>query len=751
MSLLLLTVTVALFFTALLTLRAGDAAQLRAELVALDLRFPAGQDEAGVQAFLGAVSGLLPPWWRRWWHTPFIAVEVHADHRGTRHRLLVPRRLLRSIEGSLAAHLSGVAYEPALVTHSPLDVAAEYRLTNGERPLAIDTAPLSARLLASLQPLHAGEAVIIQALLAPARPVAPARLAKASEQASEWRNDGLMLNSEAVTAARKKRSAPLLLATLRVGACAGSVGRARALVRDAEATWHATRAPGALLRRRSLPTGLVAGRLRSIAVPLLGWPALLNADEAAGLVGLPVEIAELPGLELRGMRPLAVPPVVPFSGTVLGDGTHPRTARPVALSDRARTHHALIVGPTGSGKSVLQTHLAVHDAAVARRPLVVLDPKDGELVEGVIERLPEERLGDVIVFDPTDERPVGFNPLRSTFATRELMVERVLGLMVEIWKDNLGPRSADIIRHVLLTIAAADDLTLTEAPALIVEESFRRRVLAASDPGDEVRAWWGWVDGLGAAEWSAMTQAPLNKLRAFVGRSAVADTIGQPEPAIDFARVLREGQILLVRLPVGLLGDETTALLGAMLINQLWHAIASRAAVPKDRRRTASVIIDEVGTVLRFPASSLDTMLTQARGYGVGVTLAAQHLTQLPAEVRAAAMTNARTKVVFACGRDDAGTFAREFGHGLKPEELMAVEPYEAVAAVFADGRTQRPATIHTRPPAEPIRQAAEVRAASRARWGADREALQAVRRARREPPEGTAKAAVGRRRRTSP
>ncbi|MDZ7733881.1 MAG: type IV secretory system conjugative DNA transfer family protein [Acidimicrobiia bacterium] len=505
--------------------------------------------------------------------------------------------------------------------------------------------------------------------------------------------DGVVRSSEAVTELRKKRAQPLLLATLRIGANASSTGRARAVVRDAEASWHTSRAPGVLLRRRAWPGGSVARRIRALEVPIGPWPALLNAEEASGLVGLPIDADSIPGVNLRGCRPLPVAPDTPVRGTVLGDGTHPRTVRPLALDDRGRTHHALIVGPTGSGKSVLETHLAVHDAAVPGRAVVVIDPKDGELVDGIVERLPEQRIRDVVVFDPTDDRPVGFDPLRSTPATRELVVERVLGLMVEIWKDNLGPRSADILRHVLLTIAAADDLTLTEAPSLIVDENFRRRVLAIHDPGFEVRAWWSWVDGLGTAEWSAMTQAPLNKLRAFVGRSPVADTIGQPEPAIDFSRMLSEGRVLLVRLPVGLLGDETTSLLGAMLINQLWHAIASRAALPKEARQTASVIVDEVGTVLRFPASSLDTMLTQARGYGVGVTLAAQHLSQLPSDVRAAAMTNARTKLVFACGRDDAGTFTREFGHGLKAEELVSIDPFEAVVAVFAGGRTQPPAT----------------------------------------------------------
>ncbi|MDZ7733882.1 MAG: hypothetical protein U5R31_13200 [Acidimicrobiia bacterium] len=134
-----------------------------------ELRFPAGQDVLGVQAFLGAVSGLLPPWWRRWWHMPFIGVEVHADQRGTQHRLLVPATLRRNIEGALAAHLPGVTYrEIEKAAYAPLRLGAEYRLSSGERPLAVDAPVMSSRLLSSLQPLKRGEAVVVQTLLAPA-------------------------------------------------------------------------------------------------------------------------------------------------------------------------------------------------------------------------------------------------------------------------------------------------------------------------------------------------------------------------------------------------------------------------------------------------------------------------------------------------------------------------------------------------------------------------------------------------------
>lgn len=752
MTLLVFIVAAAGLFGSILLLKLADAEEQRTSLVVISIRFPKEQDEAGVQAFLGSISGLLPPWWRRWWHTPFVVSEVLADHTGTRHRLLVPRRFVRHIEASLVAHLPGVAYDLAAGPAYPsLQLGAEYRLTTAQRRLSVDSPAHSAGLLSALQPLHPGEAIVIQVLLAPARPVAPARVATSRERDGDLHlDDGVVMTSEAATALRKKQAAPLLLGCLRIGVRAPSRERGRVLLRDAEATWHATRAPGVLLKRRLLGQATVAARIRAVRRPINAWPVLLNAEEASAVVGYPIGATAVPGVALSTSRPLPVSPAVPHTGTILGIGTHPRSRRPVGIDPVGRTHHCLIIGPTGSGKSVLLAHLAEYDAR-AGHALVVIDPKDGDLIDAIVERLPEHRLKDVIVLDPTDDRPVGFDPLRATAADRELVVDRVLGLMVEIWRENLGPRSADILRHVLLTIAEHPDLTMTEAPRLLVDQAFRTRVLASHDPGIEVRAWWAWADNLSAGEWSAMTGAPLNKLRAFVGRSPVAHTIGQAQPAIDFGRVLRQRQILLVRLPVGLLGDETTALLGAMLINQLWHAMAARAALPKSARRPGSVIIDEIGTVLRFPAASIDTMLTQSRGYGIGVTLAGQHLSQLPADLRAAALTNARTKVVFATGRDDAGVFARELGNGLTPDDIMGIEAFHAIAAVHAEGRSQAPATIRTLPPEPALRPAAEVRAASRERWGADRAAIDAARMARVEPPINTDSTPVGRKRRPTP
>jgi hypothetical protein len=155
----------------------------------------------------------------------------------------------------------------------------------------------------------------------------------------------------------------LLLAAGRIGVAAQDLNRQRALVRQIEATWHSTRAPGVELRRRMLSDTQMARRLRARKAPLLLWPGVFNTEELAGLIGWPIESEQIPGLTLGGCRPLAPAPVLPNRGTVIGEATFPGSERPVALELDGRLRHVHVLGPTGTGKSTLLLRLLV-DAAV---------------------------------------------------------------------------------------------------------------------------------------------------------------------------------------------------------------------------------------------------------------------------------------------------------------------------------------------------------------------------------------------------
>jgi len=228
-------------------------------IVTLGLRFPTGLEASAVEAFLTSLSGLTPTGWRRWVGTPAIGFEVAGDAFGIHHRVWMSERWRPFVERLLIAHLPNVAftYEDH-AARIELTVAAEYRLTSGVRPLAVDAASVSRSLLANMQPLAGGEQVIVQWVVVPAPAARPAEARSASNP----------MPAGALAALKRKQASPQLCAVGRIGAAAPRPGRSQSLLRRAEVAWHSSRAPGVGLRRRSLPTRWAVRRLSQRVVPI---------------------------------------------------------------------------------------------------------------------------------------------------------------------------------------------------------------------------------------------------------------------------------------------------------------------------------------------------------------------------------------------------------------------------------------------------------------------------------------------------
>jgi hypothetical protein len=353
--------------------------------------------------------------------------------------------------------------------------------------------------------------------------------------------------------------------------------------------------------------------------------------------------------------------------------------------------------------------------------LVVIDPK-GDLVASIMERMPERRLSDLIVLDPNDlDWLVGYNPLHTGISHRELVVEQVLGVMRTIWRANWGPRTDALLRACLCTLTSVGGMTICEIPALLTDPAFRKRLVSKISDPFGVEAAWAQYDSWSDGEQVAATAPLLNKVQALTTRPRLRGIFGQVEGAIDFPRIIRDRQVLLVNLAAGQLGTEAAYLLGALLFAGLWDAVSARGNLPPGRRAPVMAILDEFQHVVQLPTPT-ETILAEARSYKLGLTIAHQHLGQLDGDLAHAVAANARTKVVFQSSQADARVFAKELGGGLTPEDLMGIPAYEAVTAVFAAGQVQPPTTIRTEPLPPPLREAAAVRTGSQQRWGVRRE-----------------------------
>jgi len=558
----------------------------------------------------------------------------------------------------------------------------------------------------------------------------------------------LLNNSEAVTALRAKQREQLLLGVGRIAVAAQSTASAVALLRRVEAPWHGTRAPGVQLMRRLVFSKAVVRRVRMRSVPLLGWPAVLNTEEAAGLIGWPVGVLRLPGLDLSSSRLLPVAPAIPTAGTVVGLSNFPGSrGQPVALDLNARYRHLTILGPTGTGKSTVMARLILDDIS-AGHSVIVLDPKN-DLVDAVAERLPEDCLERVLILDLADDDfPVGYNPLACTPDTRELVVEQILGVLRAIWRSSWGPRSDDIVRACLLTLSAAGDFTMAELAPLLTDAAFRASVLERVDDPYGVAQFWANFHGWSPAERTTAIAPVLNKARALTMRARLRRTLGQQRGGLDFNRAVANREIVLIRLAAGRLGTEAAYLVGALLFAGLWDAVSARAGQPITSRQPVMAHLDEFQHLVVLPTPA-DTVLAEARGYGLGLTLAHQHLGQLDSKMEQAVRANARSKLVFQTSQHDATVLARELGGGLTAEDLQGLGAHEAVVACFAGGTTQPPATITTLPLGEPLREASVVFEQSRRRWGVPRAEVD-DQIAQRQGAGRSTVSPVGRRRRTS-
>ncbi len=661
------------------------------------LTFPRSVDPAQVTAALRSVQGLLPRFPDRLVVTRSVSFETVATAAGIAHYLTAPAGKGDLIVGQLRAAIPGLRVVPAVAPDRFTNLARELVAVGVGALRAEIAADSSAALLAACQPLKPSEGVIVQWSLSPTEPV-PGWL--------RWLQGG----SEAPQSGRQSDE-PQLRAVCRVGVRGPNPS---ALLGRVFGAIHRADVAERQLTRRLLPSAWIASRLARSAAPVLSRSAL-GADELAAVIGFPMNGPQLPGLGFAGSRTLPPPPDVPTEGRILGDAI--ATGKPVAISEERSKAGTLITSPTGSGKSTLAQHLCAADFAAGRG--VALVESKGDLVHALTEIIPADRLGDVVIFDPADSHPAGFNLLAGGDEAADLITDHVVGQFRALYAGYLGPRSEMLLRAALLTLSQAPGAwTICEVMPLLSDPAFRRRLMGEIED-HQLAATWAWFEGQSEAARAEMIGPLANKLAAFTLRRKLRAVVGQSDSALDFDAALAEGRIVLVALRKALVGEDAARLLGSCILAELWAAIQRRAALPENKRPFVSVVLDEAQDFLRLPVA-LGDAVAQSRGLGVGWTVAHQNLGQLNPDLRAAVLANLRSKVVMQTTADDARTFAREFAPHLDAADFQGLGPFEAYAAVSTGAAVSPPVSIHTRPPLSPTGSGERVRAASRERFGQD-------------------------------
>ncbi|MFG2043967.1 type IV secretory system conjugative DNA transfer family protein [Dactylosporangium sp. NPDC048998] len=514
-----------------------------------------------------------------------------------------------------------------------------------------------------------------------------------------------------VRAILDKTAQPLWTAGIRYGLASTShregsspEGRLRGIA-DAVASSFAVYAGRNRLAHRARmphPVAVLAGRR-------LGAGFLLAGDELAVLAALPRDIA-VPGLDRARAKSMPAPVAVPTGGRgikVLGDaevGGHG-----VGLSVPDARYHLHVVGSTGSGKTTLLVNLAV-DEIRAGRGTVVIDPH-GDMITDILDRLPANVADRLVIYDPDQPNPPCLNPLEGD--DPDLVVDNLVSIFGTIFAKAWGPRMDDVMRVACLTLLRHANVTLQHIPPLLNSAQFRSAMTVDLDDPAGLSGFWQWYDELNPALRSQVIGPVLARLRAFLLRDFVKRTMRYPRSSFDIGKIL-DGGALLVRIPKGQLGEDTTRLLGSLVLAQVWQAATARATIAPEKRRDATLIIDEAQNFLTL-ANSLDTMLAEARKYRLSLILAHQDLAQFPKDLLAAASSNARNKIYFTVAPEDARVLGRHTLPELDEHDLSHLDAYTAAARLVVAGRQTPAFTMHTRPPKPVVGEATAIRQAAAA------------------------------------
>jgi hypothetical protein len=643
-----------------------------------------------------------------------VVLEVESDAGLLFWRIGVPAEATTRVEQMVASLLPDGAVSRAV--RRPLSSAWRVKLSARHRPLVTTgPEPVSRALLAALASADKGERIVVQWLLGTSRgPQTIPPDASSTFIDPWWRlllGTSNPLDADERHALQAKRSTHGFGCIGRVAVEASSPNRARALAVSVLAGLRSAEAPG-------VSVGLVRETPERFNVPgpLWRWPYSLNLLELVGLLGWPLGDQPLPGVPRTRSRWLRPDPRVVSRRRVVGASSAPGEAVTVGLGIDDARQHLHVIGPTGTGKSTLLANLILQDIR-ANRSVVVIEPK-GDLVADVLARLPVERVDDVVVIDPTEtEFPVGLNPLLARGRSPELVADQVLAVFHGLWANNWGPRLQDILHSSLLTLAGSGEASLCLLPALLTNPGLRSRLRSHVDDPIALEPFWAWFDSISDAERQQAIAPVLNKLRPFLLRRTVRTIVGQLEPRFRIDEVFTGRKIALVSLAKGRMGPESAALLGSLFVAELWQAVLGRASVAPERRHPVVVYADEFQDYVHLPTDMADA-LAQARGLGVGLVLAHQHLSQLPASVKAAVLANARSRVCFQLAGDDAQTMARLSAGQLEATDFQRLSRFEAYAQLVAGGEVTGLASIQTAPLPGCTIDPETVRASSRARYG---------------------------------
>ncbi len=457
---------------------------------------------------------------------------------------------------------------------------------------------------------------------------------------------------------------------------------------------------------------------------------VLNTEELASVYHLPSISVATPNIDYilskRAEPPLNLPidTEIKFARTTF---RNKQVAFGINKIDRRR--HMYVLGKSGTGKSTLLRNMIIQDIRNGEG-LAVIDPH-GDLFGYILDYIPQERIEDVVIFDPSDiSYPVAFNVF-------ELMNPDQKGLVasgiVEVFRKRFefswGPRMEHLLRNTILTFLEIPNSSLLGVTRILVDRPYRRYIVNLVEDPILKEFWNNEFENMMANDrMSAEAVGPIqNRLGPFLATPTIRNLFGQAQGTIDFPQIMNEGKIFLVNLGKGGIGEDNSAIIGSFLMSRIWFSALLRTSIPEEERRDFHVYVDEFQN---FATSTFATILSEARKYRMNLVMAHQYISQLStggdSTVKDAVFGNVGTMMNFVTGQEDAEVLAKEYDPVFTANDVINLGKYQMYIKLMVNNEQSKPFSAVTLPPIEDTNGFRdEVIARSRAKYGRPREKVE--------------------------
>ena len=420
---------------------------------------------------------------------------------------------------------------------------------------------------------------------------------------------------------------------------------------------------------------------------------ILNISELASVYHLPHANVETPNIVWASSKTAEPPAKLPM---LTGNPSFDENLSAFGLTDfrgikhqfgmyrRDRSRHVYIIGQTGSGKSGLLTLFALSDI-YHNQGYCIIDPH-GDLAMDNLKFIPESRINDVVYFNPADTQyPMAFNPLEVYDPARKPNISsEVIGVLKRMFGDSWGPRLEHILRYTLLALLDRPQTTLLDISRMLTDKDFRKETLSYCKDVTVLQFWKQEFGSWGDKQVTESVAPVLNKVGAFTANPIIRNIIGQPKSSFDVRKIMDEGKILVVNLSKGLIGEDNAAILGAFLVTKVQLAAMSRSDIPNvDDRRPFYLYVDEFQN---FATESFAVILSEARKYGLNLTVANQYVSQMTDQVRDAVFGNVGTTICFRVSADDAPILSKQFEPVFEAQDLLNLNNRHFVVSMIING-----------------------------------------------------------------